>query len=1021
MPTLINAARARRATLQDTSRAFLLFLVAVAFTLAVAGQSVVDPTFNPEVVANLYGSKTVDFVHALPDGKILVFGSFNSYNRVPTGKLIRLNSDGSLDTTFNNSTITAKGTCNNGRAQMAVQPDGKIVIPCRDMVANGQPAKNLLRLNADGTLDTSFNYTLNSQVDACVLDSLGRFAIRGGFTTPQGFRVVVRLNPDGSYDNSFVYTNTLTTIAMTTQGSRVLVGDSRILRLNENGSVDSTFSLPATIGGSLSQMIVTPDNKILYVSSVIARVNENGGHDSTFQTTTIPQDGQATMRLAADGRIVVTQTSGIATFRRFLANGGADPTFTPYTHSAFSYGYDLQPDGSVIIGDYFTSTTTQGINNFIRVTPSGSLDPTFNPGGIALQNILPGSIRAIEPLPDGKVYLGGKFDVINNLSRPKVVRLNADSSVDPSFQISTTGTGNRFLSVFDVYHIRAQADGKIIVSGWFTYVQDGIQKKNLVRLNTDGAIDTTFNLTETIDDWSEIVGAGRNPVAFNDGKLMVGNSKLNGFGPVAPLKFNSNGSRDTSFNSVLHAGSPNLFIDDIRVQPDGKLLVGGSIDPSNLRSFIARLNTDGSLDSTFQYTEQPGRLRPALALLPNGKILVGKHSNGTLFGRVERLNSDGSPDASFNSLSIPNGIINALLVMPNGKIFVGGKFTVTVNGQPITNLLRLDADGTIESTAFNVNEEVLCLALDDDGRVLIGGRFTVINTNGSGGANRTYVARLTHKVLFDFDGDGKADISVFRPSENKWYVFRSSDGGVTQQVFAIPGDVAVPSDYDGDGKTDIAIYRPSSADWWSLSTLNGGQVFGHWGSDGVIPRPSDFDGDGKSDYIVYSPANSTWYRWGSTVGASNVTFGLAGDKPVTGDFDGDGVSDVAIYRPSSGEWWYAASSAGGAHRAARWGISSDIPVPADYDGDGKTDLAVYRPSNGGWYIVNSSTGSSTIVAFGLTEDKPAPADYDGDGKADLAVFRPSTGIWYLSRSTAGFSALEFGISSDVPTPNSFVQ
>ena len=93
---------------------------------------------------------------------------------------------------------------------------------------------------------------------------------------------------------------------------------------------------------------------------------------------------------------------------------------------------------------------------------------------------------------------------------------------------------------------------------------------------------------------------------------------------------------------------------------------------------------------------------------------------------------------------------------------------------------------------------------------------------------------------------------------------------------------------------------------------------------------------------------------------------------------------------------------------------------ADFDGDGKTDFAVYRASTGVWYILNSGNGSTTIQNFGLSEDKPVAADYDGDGRADIAVFRPSNGVWYLLRSTSGFTAMQFGISTDTPTPNAYV-
>ncbi len=274
---------------------------------------------------------------------------------------------------------------------------------------------------------------------------------------------------------------------------------------------------------------------------------------------------------------------------------------------------------------------------------------------------------------------------------------------------------------------------------------------------------------------------------------------------------------------------------------------------------------------------------------------------------------------------------------------------------------------------------------------------------------------------FDFDGDGLADVSVFRPGDGVWYILHSSTAGVQQQPFAVAGDVAVPADFDGDGRTDIAIYRPSNGDFWSLSSSNNNQVNFRLGQPGDIPMPSDIDGDGRSDYVVYRPSNGHWYRASTATGIqSDIWFGAAGDKPALGDFNGDGMADPAVYRPSDGNWWWY-SSADGVQRATRWGIAEDIPTPADFDGDGKTDFAVFRPSTGVWYIVNSGNGSFTIFPFGLLGDKPVPADYDGDGKADAAVYRPSDGIWYLLRSSAGFTGVRWGISSDVPVPNAFIR
>ena len=347
--------------------------------------------------------------------------------------------------------------------------------------------------------------------------------------------------------------------------------------------------------------------------------------------------------------------------------------------------------------------------------------------------------------------------------------------------------------------------------------------------------------------------------------------------------------------------------------------------------------------------------------------------------------------------------------------FNNGKFHIEIDGVDVTGQMTVVSTGnwgtfknlTKRGVMISAGTHVVRLALDTnspDGCNCIVGNFDAI--------------RFT-STLFDFDDDGRADISLFRPSDSNWYLDRSS-AGFTAVSLGASTDIIAPGDFDGDGKTDVSVFRPSNGTWYRYNSSNSGFVAIQFGANGDIPVQADYDGDGKSDIAVWRPSNGTWYYLKSSDGSFvGTAFGQNNDKPAVGDFDGDGKSDLAVFRPSNG-YWYILNSFNASVTSVVFGAGSDNITPADYDGDGKTDVAVFRPSNGTWYLQRSSLGF-TGVAFGQSGDIPVPADYDGDGKADVGIFRPSTGGWSLLRSTEGTTTQVFGQSSDVPIPSTYVR
>ena len=289
----------------------------------------------------------------------------------------------------------------------------------------------------------------------------------------------------------------------------------------------------------------------------------------------------------------------------------------------------------------------------------------------------------------------------------------------------------------------------------------------------------------------------------------------------------------------------------------------------------------------------------------------------------------------------------------------------------------------------------------------------------------TNTVSLARRTPFDLDGDGKTDLSIFRPlgAVSEWWWLRSSDGGNAALQFGASTDKLVPVDYTGDGKTDVAFWRPSTGFWFVLRSEDFSFFAFPFGATGDVPVPADFDGDNKADAAVFRESSLTWFINKSTGGTDIIGFGAAGDKPVVTDYDGDGKADIAIYRPNGpngAEWWVRRSS-NGVVFATQFGQPTDKAVPGDYTGDGKADIAFWTPSSGNWFVLRSEDFSYFAFPFGAATDIPVPGDYDGDGKLDAAVFRPSNSTWFANKSGGGTLIQQFGITGDVPVPNAFVR
>ena len=750
-----------------------------------------DPGFNP--VFEMAGGTVQNFLR-LADGRMMVVGDFTRINGMPARCIARLTADGTVDPTFTAPAI------DGAISVAAAQTDGKVVIGGSFTAIAGQPRSGLARLNGDGTLDAAFipgpsyasTNSLGVQADGKIL--------AGGFFT--GF--LHRLNPDGSRDASFhpAPSGNLTAFALQSDGKIIVSGTfttiagqprNRLARLNPDGALDPAFNVGAGLNGTANAIRVQPDGRVLLgggfttydgaTANFIVRLASDGGPDPTWSPGAGAGSTINGLELKADGRILVAGffSSYNGTARSFCtqlnADGSLDPAFAPPAFNNSANAVATLADGTILVGGFFT---TVGGLPASGVTRLGAAGPAVSPGlGAGL--LTTATVNRAVPVLGGKLLAVGAFTFVNGVPLQGLARLHADGTTDTSFNGGGAGANGA------VSNILVLPDGRLVIAGSFS-AYSGVGRNRIARLTADGLVDDSFAPGSGPSGSSGPGSTAFRLLALSGGRLLlVGTfTSYNGVARNSLVRIAPDGSLDSSFDAGT-AGSL-ISLNAVAVQPDGKIIVGGSFTTFNsvARNRIARLLPDGALDSSF--TPNCNEAVAALALQPDGKVLVaGSFSSvdGVARLRLARLYADGSLDAAFDAGAGPNGAPSFLVLQEDGRTLFGGNFNV--NGSTAIRFLgRLHPDGALDPTLGIVpisTAPLSAIVLDDGALLLAGGYFRI------GAAQRHGLIRTTSSPG-PLIAAQPADATILAGSSLSLTVSVVGAGGLTYQWFKNDAPIA---------------------------------------------------------------------------------------------------------------------------------------------------------------------------------------------------------------------------------------